>query len=203
MQSRNAQSGFSLPELMAAMLVLSFVMLGVTTFYVSNQRTYERGRAQVETHQNARVGLEMLARELRMAGFDPLDQIPLQATPSVFLVATADTLTFLADVSGDDTLDRITYRQQGDRLIREFSSWDGSGFPAPVVGDVAAGLSAFGFAYADGTQPTNIPLAAPVTGTTLWDIRRITVTLQTRGSTVAGLETTYDLSIDVKTRNLT
>jgi prepilin-type N-terminal cleavage/methylation domain-containing protein len=202
MPLRNTQSGFSMPEMLVAMLVLSFVMLGATTVYLSNQRAYERGQAQTETHQNARVGLEMLTRELRMAGFDPLDQISLQATPSVFQTATADTLTFLADVSADGTLDKITYRLQGDLLIREFSSWDGSGFPAAAIGEVAAGVSGFGLAYSDGTQPTNNAIPAPVTGTTLWDIRRITVTLQTVGRTVAGLETTYDLSIDVKPRNL-
>jgi len=203
MSSRNPQRGFSLLEVLVAMLVLSFFMLGVTTIYLSNQRAYERGQTQAETHQNARVGLEMLTRELRMAGFDPQEQILLQATPSVFQVATADTLTFLADVSGDDTLDRVTYRVQGGRLIREFSSWDGSGFPAAAIGEVAAGVSGFGLAYFDGVQPTNNSLPAPVTGTTLWDIRRVTVTLQTVGRTVAGLETTYDLSIDVKPRNLT
>jgi len=203
MSSRNPQRGFSLLEVLVAMLVLSFVMLGVTTIYLSNQRAYERGQTQTETHQNARVGLEMLTRELRMAGFDPQQQILLQATPSVFQVATADTLTFLADVSGDDTLDRVTYRVQGGLLIREFSSWDGSGFPAAAIGEVAAGVSGFGLAYFDGTQPTNNALTAPVTGTTLWDIRRVTVTLQTLGRTVAGLETTYDLSIDVKPRNMT
>lgn len=202
MPSSNAQSGFSLAELMVATLLLSFVMLGVTTVFVSNQRAYERGQTQVETHQNARVGLEMLSRELRMAGFDPQDQIALQAAPVVFQVATATTLTFLGDVSGDDTLDQVTYRRQGNTLIREFSSWDGTSFPAPSVGEVATGLMGFGFAYADGTQPTNVALAAPVTGTTRWDIRRITVTLQTLGSTVAGVQTNYDLSIDVRPRNL-
>jgi Tfp pilus assembly protein PilV len=190
MRFRDNQSGFSISELMVAVLVLSFVMLGVTTIYLSNQRAFERGQAQVETHQNARVGLEMLARELRMAGYDPQDEISLQATPSVFQVATTNTLTFLADVNGDDTLDRITYRQQGAQLIREFSSWDGSGFPSPVVGVVAAGLSGFDFTYADGTQPTNNTLAAPVTGTTLWDIRRVTLTLQTEGRTVQGQQAT-------------
>ena len=202
MPSRNAQSGFTMLEMLIAMFVMSFVVLGVTTIYLSNQRAYERGQTQTETHQNARVGLELLARELRMAGFDPQDQISLQATPAVFQVATASTLTFLADVSGDDTLDRVTYRQQSDLLIREFSSWDGSAFPAPTVEVVARGLSGLGFTYVDGTQPTNTPLTAPVTGTSLWDIRRITVTLQTEAETVTGLETVYDLSIDVKPRNL-
>jgi type II secretory pathway component PulJ len=187
---------------MVAVLLLSFVILGVTTVFLSNQRAHERGQTQLETHQNARVGLEMLARELRMAGFDPHDQIPLQATPSVFQVATADTLTFLVDIGGDGTLDRITYRRQGGRLLRGFSSWDGSAFPAPTVSVVAEGLSSFVFAYSDGTQPTNIALPAPVIGTTLWDIRRITVTLQTEASTAANLQTTYDLSVDVRPRNL-
>ena len=202
MSSRNTQSGFTLPELLVSVLVMSFVVLGVTTVYLSNQRAYERGQTQTKTHQNARVGLEMLARELRMAGFDPQDQISLQASPSVFQVATATTLTFLADVSGDDTLDRVTYRLQGQLLIREFSSWNGSIFPAPAVEVVALGLASFGLAYADGTQPTNLPLSAPVTGTTLWDIRRVTVTLQTEAATVGGLQTAYDLSIDVRPRNL-
>ncbi len=201
-RSRHVQAGFTMPELLVSILVMSFLVLGVTAIYLSNQRAYQRGQTQTETHQNARVGLEMLARELRMAGFDPLNQIALQTTPSVFQAATADRVTFLADVSGDDTLDRVTYRQQSGLLLREFSSWNGSAFPAPTVEVIATGLTSFGFAYADGTQPTNVPLTAPVTGTTLWDIRRITATIRIEGQTVTGQAAAYDLSIDVRPRNL-
>ncbi len=202
MRVRDSEAGFSVPELLVAVLLLSFVILGLSTVFVSNQKTFERGQVNIESQQNARVGLEMLARELRMAGYDPLDQISLQATPSVFQVATADTLTFLADLNGDDTLDQVTYRWQGGRLVREFSSWDGTSFASPASSTVAEGVSGFSFAYADGTLPTNNTLAAPVTGTSLWDIRRVMVALQTQATTVDGLGTSFDLVIDVRPRNL-
>lgn len=199
MRPRDDQSGFTLAEILVAMAVLGFVMLGVTSVYLSNQRAYERGQSQMSTHQNARVGIEMLARELRMAGFDPQGQIALQASPTTFQTATANSLTFLADVSGDDTLDRVTYRVVGDRLIRDISSWDGTSFPTPTAGEVASGLSGLSFGYSDAADAA---MAAPVTGTSRWDIRRVTVDVQTTESTVNGPQETYDLTIDLRPRNL-
>ncbi len=67
----NPRQGFTLVELMVT-LVIAFVITGAAyAAYVVQQKNYTVQEDVAEMQQNIRVALEVMAREMRMAGFDP------------------------------------------------------------------------------------------------------------------------------------
>ncbi|MGB0957101.1 MAG: PilW family protein [Litorivicinus sp.] len=61
--------GFSLVELMIALLIGSILMAGVFTVLVGAKQTYRVQDELSRTQENARFAAEFIARDLRMAGF--------------------------------------------------------------------------------------------------------------------------------------
>ncbi len=65
----NRQEGLSLIELMVAMVIGLFLILGVTQIFISNQRTYLFQQAQMGNQENGRFTLAILSQELLKAGY--------------------------------------------------------------------------------------------------------------------------------------
>jgi type IV pilus assembly protein PilW len=194
------EGGFTLLETLLAMAIFSVMMIAALTMLSVNQDTYVRGQDAAEVQQNARVALEIASREIRVAGYDLSGQLEKLTQPTPIQSAGSSSLTFVADVDRDGTLDRVGYQLQGDQLVRSFSSWAGSDFGSVVTSELASGIAALGFTYHDATQPTNIVLSTPVTTTDLGKIRRVTVSLITVAAT-KGASTSYPLLIDIQLRN--
>lgn len=64
--------GFTLIELLIAIGLSAVVMTAVYNLFMSQNRTFEIQEQTVSMHQNLRVAMEVLQRDLRAAGFDPL-----------------------------------------------------------------------------------------------------------------------------------
>lgn len=60
--------GFSLIELMVAMMLGLVVVGGVISVFLSNQRVYQTNRALSDVQDGSRIAFEMLARDIRNAG---------------------------------------------------------------------------------------------------------------------------------------
>jgi type IV pilus assembly protein PilW len=201
MQHAARQDGFSLLELLVASGLFFSLMVGVLTLYAQTHRGWARGQSRIESQQSARVAVESMAREIRLAGYDPSGAIETLDEPAAVQTAEGAALTFLADTNGDAVTDRVTYRLVGARVLREFSSWDGSSFTAPLTSLVAEGVSSLVFGYSDAAAPANNPIAAPVEEDDLASIRRVTVDLVTTQET-SGRRESYPLIMDVQLRNL-
>jgi prepilin-type N-terminal cleavage/methylation domain-containing protein len=65
---RLCQSGLTLTELAVAMAVAGILMAGAYGVFLTQQKTYAVQDQVAEIQQNARVAMNMLARDLRMAG---------------------------------------------------------------------------------------------------------------------------------------
>lgn len=65
---RSAMRGFTLIELMVAMLLGLVVMAGVGSVFLSNQRVYRTNRALSDVQDSSRIAFELLARDIRNAG---------------------------------------------------------------------------------------------------------------------------------------
>ncbi len=103
------KEGFTLVEMMVALVVASFIMAAVFGAYVSNQKVHSVQNQVVDMQQNLRASSNILERELRMAGFDPGDAAaPVAPVPGVagatILSAFPNAVSFSFDSDEDGCL---------------------------------------------------------------------------------------------------
>ena len=106
---KNKEQGFTLVELVIG-LAISLILMGVAVSIFNVQRkSYSLQEQVTEMQQNVRATMDMMVREIRMAGYDP--------TASGFVGIGTNTTTLLqilADLDGNgtstDTNEDITYR---------------------------------------------------------------------------------------------
>jgi len=155
-----SSAGFTLVELMVAMIL---GLLAAGLFYRSYGVLAGAAGQQdqlVEQGHNLRVGINQLARDLRMAGYNPLWSGGVETG---FLVAEADTLRFTRDLDGDAAIsadyEDVSYRLSGPGANGAFSlqRQDFNGATDAIVDNV----DALNFVYLDGH---GAPLSQPVDG---------------------------------------
>jgi len=186
------QQGFSLMEVLISLSVFTIVLFAVYTTFTASHRTFARGEDKIELQQTIRVAMGMAASEIRTAGYDPSNPavIPVLPSPTAIQAANANSLTFVADVDGNNVTDQVTYRLQGTQLIRDFGG--APPFPALVSEQLADGVTALSFAYFDSSDNPTATLA---------NIRRITIGLTVQETGVGGQQS-LPLTMDVRLRNV-
>jgi len=70
---RRQAAGFTLIELMVAMLIGLIVIGGVTSVFLSNQQVYRSNKALSDVQDSSRIAFEMMARDIRSAGMTGCD----------------------------------------------------------------------------------------------------------------------------------
>ena len=65
----NKQSGFTLVEMMIAAAIGAVLLGGMISVFLGNKKTADLNEAMVEMQQSARFALDVLARDIRMSGF--------------------------------------------------------------------------------------------------------------------------------------
>jgi prepilin-type N-terminal cleavage/methylation domain-containing protein len=83
------EEGFTLVELLVAMLIGAVVLTAVMTSFQSQHNTYLTQDQVVEMQQNARVAMSVLKGDIRSAGYDPSGQ------GAGIITADSDQLSFL------------------------------------------------------------------------------------------------------------
>lgn len=103
-----SNKGFTLVELLIALLVGSVIMAAVMTSFQSQHKVYLAQDEVVEMQQNVRGAMDMITREIRMAGFDPTGI----ANASI-VTATSSWIGFTQDINENgataDANEAITY----------------------------------------------------------------------------------------------
>jgi len=96
-----SSTGFSLVELMVALMLSFLAVIAMFRSYVALQVGAEAQEKEAEISQNLRVGLKRISRALQMAAYDPLGE-----ADSKFISAGATSVRFTTDYSEDgDFLD--------------------------------------------------------------------------------------------------
>lgn len=153
------QRGFSVIEFMVAMVLGLFLVGGAGVIYVNTKNTFREDRAVSSLQENGRFALEVLTRDLRLAGFGGCSgmsnltntlsssssfnnnfSVPLQGfeasgttwLPSLDAAITAD--TSIAPLAGTDL---ITVRRPDGASFGLSAPWMAVGTDAPHV-DTAA-----------------------------------------------------------------
>jgi len=66
---RTSESGFSLVEILVVVVIMGLVMTSVFSLYLTQQRTANTSDEVIDVQQNLRIAYDMMARDVRMAGF--------------------------------------------------------------------------------------------------------------------------------------
>lgn len=180
--SRVNDNGFTLVELVVTLAMSVIVIAAIYSAYTIQKKTYHNQDQVVEMQQNIRAGLDVMTRELRMAGYDPSD-----SAGATIVAANNRTINFTLDLNDDgdvaDSNENITYSLAGadtdndgavdgggvNSLQRKSTA---AGVPQPLADQIAA--IEFYYTLEDGTQKTS-PTAAE-----LEDIRTIQISVLAR-----------------------
>lgn len=217
----HGEAGFSLAEILMATAISSVVLLALYLMYDINQVTFIKGEQQADLQQNARIAMDRIVRELRLAGFDP--QTPPVGCATAINSATATSVSFIADVTSDGTTEKIEYtnppcipncaidppkirREQWESLAGPTCSGSGSGGAQPF----AERVTALRFTYYDANNVCLGGAAAPdcpappaaVPAGSLGNIRRISVTITTQDAQTGSKAQPFTLRAEVRPRNL-
>ena len=175
------EKGFTLIELLVGLLVTSLMATAIYAAYYVQQESFATQEQVVELQQNLRAAMDVMSREIRMAGYDPDG-----ATTAGILSATSTSLSFsfVADTDGNDNDNDGTTDEPNELKTIQYLLYDAYGDGTIDLGrQVGGGLNQicervdgleFCYTLADGTQTL-----AP-TSPQLNSIRAIQVSLLVR-----------------------
>jgi type IV pilus assembly protein PilW len=150
--------GFTLVEIMVTLALSGIVMASIYTAFLSQQRSYLAQEQVSAMQQNIRAGLDIMTREIRMAGFDPTQEAGAGIT-----TASAGQISFTQDITnntgtGDSDGD---VNDPGENITYSLYTTDGIKKLGRNNQPVAENIEQLEFYYtlANGTQKT-IPSAA-------------------------------------------
>jgi prepilin-type N-terminal cleavage/methylation domain-containing protein len=173
--------GVTLLEILISTALFSLVIIGVYLLYTTMQSTLNRGQLKTDLQQNARVAMDRMVQEIRMAGYDPSAAIPQVILPprATIRAATPSCLSFVIYALDRDHLlnpcpypeapapcpqrysTQVTYDFSGTVLRRREDPWDGaSAFSGGSAQPQAEAVSLLTFTYYDAFNhaitPTSI-----------------------------------------------
>jgi len=165
--TESSEQGFTLIELLIAMAMGLVVIATLSTTFTFSRKTYNLQEQIVEMTQSARAALDMISREVKMAGYDPTRTLTLGTTIGV--PYSSSQLEIRADLNGDgDTSDSheiIIYTE--DSTNKQIDRATGGGSPQPF----AENIESFSFQYYDEDGNAT---------TTSSEIREIEITVKAR-----------------------
>lgn len=101
LMKENREKGFTLVELLIAMVISAIVMTSVYSVYAAQQRSYIVQEQVAAMHQNLRAAMYFMEREIRMAGCDPTGA----AGAGIQSDSNATSIHFTEDFRGKDAGD--------------------------------------------------------------------------------------------------
>jgi len=193
-------NGFTLVELLVAMVLAGVVMAGIYSAYYSQQKSHLAQEQVAAMQQNLRAAMYFMERELRMAGHDPTGDANagIQAGDADF-----NSVKFTLDLTGGES-DGIDNDHDGavdesdeaslsdgdcndsnEDISYSLSDSDGDGDnDLDRNGNLLAeNIDALDFVYLDGASPPNVlndPGTGNVTAANIAQIRSVQITMVAR-----------------------
>jgi prepilin-type N-terminal cleavage/methylation domain-containing protein len=158
----NNEKGFTLVELMIAMVISAIVMTSVYSVYSAQQRSYIVQEGVAAMHQNLRAAMYFMEREIRMAGCDPKGS----ANAAIEGAETSRiriSMDFRGQALGSPPdghvlvaqHERIEYFLDGSNLVRDLNPIDDYDAKTPEEKNdmvIAENIQSLKFTYRDSTS---------------------------------------------------
>lgn len=195
--------GFSLVELLVAMVMGLAILGAVLSIFINQNRTHAIQQEVAYAQQNVRAAMGLMVWDIRNAGHDP-DNGGIEAIGAVTSSTSIQVRADYSNPADGDALDAdedITYTvNASDQLTRDDAN--DAGGPEPIV-DFVDSLQ-FSYGFADGD--TGIPNNADVDDTNdREDIRVVIIRLGVRTENPdpdTGQDRVRNLTTRVRVRNL-
>ena len=128
---RREQAGFSLVELLIGMMLTALILQAIPPLLSTSFVSWRQSVARTATHQSARMAMEAMTRELRLAS-EVVSPLPGQAAASVSVDAP--------DETGRTT--RLTFRLGTNHGANRRTLYriSGGGHPTPLTADTVSEL---------------------------------------------------------------
>jgi type IV pilus assembly protein PilW len=179
---RCSNQGFTMIELLIAMVVSLLALAAIYSTFLAQHRSYQVQSETADMQQNIRAAMYYMQREIRMAGSNPFNTIP------VFGITNAgqNTITFTEDVRGNTPVDppdgdvgdpdeNITYDLNGTNLRRT------DNIVAPATPQVVAqNINALDFVYLNSNSNVIPFVAGAIPAANLSQIRSVQITIVAR-----------------------
>lgn len=121
----NDEAGFTLIEALISIGVFAVILLGILQVYDSMEYTYVHSMASADVQQSVRTALDLITRDIRLAGYDPSNAIASQKT-SAFPnpLPPGTTLAIIGgDTDGNGITECVAYRLFNRQLQRWRANW--------------------------------------------------------------------------------
>ena len=141
-------TGFTLVEVLMSLAMLSIVFGTIYRTFDTFNRSYTSENVKAGVQQKSRLGIDLMARDIRLAGLDPLGTSAAGFNPAN---TNSTSVQFSADLNYDGDLDDpfedIIYALNGN-LLQQTSDL-GSG---PLTATLLDNVTALSFTYLDQTD---------------------------------------------------
>jgi hypothetical protein len=163
------ERGFTVAEVLLASVLVIIILIPLYGLFMAGHRTFNRGVDRAEIQQNARVALQWMTQEIRMAGYEfpglanPACPSP-KAAACVLPTQLASRIGLRGDVDGDGVTEWVEYELQNCvnlicQLVRRERDWDSatstwgawSAFEA-----VAGNIEGLTFTYLPALTPSRV-----------------------------------------------
>ena len=148
-------AGFTLVEMLISIAILSILFGTIYRTFDIFGRSYTKENVKAGVQQKTRIGTDLMTRDIRMAGLDPLGT----ASAGFNAAHTNSTsIQFTADLNYDgdtnDAFEDITYALNGNLVQQTCDLWTGM-----VTATLLDNVSGLTFTYLD---EADTPLSEPV-----------------------------------------
>jgi len=160
-ENRNMEKGFSFLELLIVLGVFSFIVGGLFSVLQRSQTRYQFEQDVTEAQQAARTAVDLMEREIRLAGFPKLSYydaaLGYTTNSNVislgFVTTNSTDLIFEGDINEDEIVEVVEYRLNGTVLERSAVAKPGGGTAAtPAFKTLAENVRSFSLTYFDSAN---------------------------------------------------
>jgi len=174
MSKSSKSNGFTLIELLVAMAITGIVAGAIFTAFQSQQKSYLIQDQVTEMQQNLRAAMDIMVRDIRMAGYDPTQSSGASISTNSTGIMIQVTMDINSDKDCSDSNENITYGFSNandanadgiaDAGAANLGRYTGGGFQP-----IAENIQAIGFAYAyDADGDDNLDTSAG--GDIIWAV---------------------------------